>query len=223
LDSRQADRIATTLEDMVMTGQLREGERLDETALARSFGVSRTPVREALNRLVQVQLAQRIARRGVFVRRHTSRRLIELFETMAEIEGMCCRLAAGRSTPDLLDALTSLNEKCREAVEAKDAPGYARHNVEFHRTIYRMAGNAFLQQEATRIFDLLKPFRRVQFQLPGRMQASICEHDAIIAALSQGDAAAAARTGRTHISAQGEVYFSKIARRSISAVQPCPV
>jgi DNA-binding GntR family transcriptional regulator len=93
-ETRPADSIANTLEEMVFTGQVREGERLDEKLLAKKFGGSRTPVRKALQLLVSSKLAKQRPRRGVFVKQPASTTVIEMFETMAEIEAVCGRLAA---------------------------------------------------------------------------------------------------------------------------------
>ena len=113
MDIRQADRIADSLEEMVFTGHFDQGQRLDETSLAQLFGVSRTPIREALQRLVSVDLAEQRPRRGVFVKQPVSRRIAEMFEVMAEIEAVCGRLASDRMTASDLRALSDINQNCK--------------------------------------------------------------------------------------------------------------
>ena len=211
MGNKQANRIADALEEMVFTGQFKEGERLDETRLAKKFGVSRTPVREALQRLVATDLAQQLPRRGVFVRQPNSITLIEMFETMAEIEGVCARLAAERMTAEGLATLESVNALCLEAIEKDDTDRYSSHNESFHHLIYRSAGNAFLEGEALRLYRRLKPFRRVQFQLRGRMQESLAEHNALIDAFRDGDADRACDILRSHVGTQGERFFHQMA------------
>ena len=209
---RQADRIATALEEMVLTGQFQDGQRLDELRLARMFDVSRTPVREALQRLVDADLARQMPRRGVFVRQPNSIRLIEMFETMAEIEGVCCRLAARRIDSKALSQLADLNKHCRDALDDKNADLYSQHNEDFHRLIYQLTGNAFLETQAFRLYSLLRPFRRVQFLMPGRMSQSVSEHDAMIEAMAASSTASAEQLARDHVASQGERFHNQMAK-----------
>lgn len=212
MGTKRANRIADALEEMVFTGQFKEGERLDEARLAKRFGVSRTPIREALQRLVASELAQQRPRRGVFVRQPNSITLIEMFETMAEVEGVCGRLAAQRMTANALASLQELNRLCLSAIDKKDSDAYSRHNEKFHHAIYRYAGNTFLETEALRLYRRLKPFRRVQFQMQGRMQTSVSEHTALIEAFTDGQAERACDILRSHVGAQGDRFFNQMAQ-----------
>ncbi|MFO7758270.1 MAG: GntR family transcriptional regulator [Roseovarius sp.] len=206
MSRRQADKIADALEELVFTGGFSDRDRLDELRLARQFGVSRTPIREALQRLVAAGLAEQIPRRGVFIRQPGPVELIEMFETMAEIEGVCGRLAAQRISEAAIETLDAANARCKAAVEAGDADGYYRENETFHHVIYHQAGNSFLEQEALRLHRRLKPFRRLQLRLRGRMQQSMAEHEAVVDALRNGEAERAAETLRGHVAIQGEKF-----------------
>ena len=206
MSRRQADTIADALEELVFTGGFNDRERLDELRLARQFGVSRTPIREALQRLVAADLAEQIPRRGVFVRQPGPVELMEMFETMAEIEGVCGRLAAQRISDAALQKLGSSNASCKAAVVAGDADGYYRQNETFHHVIYHQAGNGFLEQEALRLHRRLKPFRRLQLRLRGRMAQSMAEHEAIVDALRAGQSESAAGALRGHVAIQGEKF-----------------
>ncbi len=212
MDVRRADRIADALEEMVFTGHLREGQRLDEATLAKKFDVSRTPIREALQRLVAADLARQLPRRGVFVQQPSSITLIEMFETMAEIEGVCGRLAAVRMTSAMQKELKDCNAVCKEALTANDCEAYSRANEEFHFILYQSTGNAFLEAEAKRLFSRLKPFRRVQFKMRGRMAASVSEHDELIDAISRGEDTRAADVLRGHIGTQGDRFYPQMAQ-----------
>ena len=92
----RAHQLRDTLEDEIVNGRLQPGDRLDEASLAARFNVSRTPIREALQQLVAAGLVQSEPKRGTFVARIGIPQLIEMFEVMAELEGMCGRLAARR-------------------------------------------------------------------------------------------------------------------------------
>ena len=206
MDMRRADIIADELEELVFTGGFSDGDRLDEIRLAKQFGVSRTPIREALQRLVASGLAEQLPRRGVFVRQPGPVELMEMFETMAEIEGVCARLAALRISEQALSELEGANKRCQAAVENSDADEYYRENEHFHHVIYRQAGNGFLEQEALRLHRRLKPYRRLQLRVRGRMAQSMSEHEAIVAALRDGDRERAAEALRSHVAVQGEKF-----------------
>ena len=124
MDIRRADMIADELEEMVFAGEFSDGDRLDEVKLAAQFGVSRTPLREAFQRLVASGLAEQIPRRGVFVRQPGPVELMEMFETMAEIEGVCGRLAALRISEQAIDVLAEANRRCQQAIDNCDVDEY---------------------------------------------------------------------------------------------------
>ena len=194
---KHSDRIAETLEGLIIDGTFADGERLDEVQLSQRFEVSRTPLREAFQRLAISGLVEQIPRRGVFVRQPGPVQLVEMFEVMAELEAACARLAATRISDAALDEMKATNARCLEAVAARDADGYYHENERFHAILYRQSGNAFLEGECQRLHRRLTPFRRLQLRSRGRLAQSMSEHEAILEALEQGDAQrAAAETPR---------------------------
>lgn len=207
MEMKRSDTIAETLEGMILDGTFADGQRLDEVQLAERFEVSRTPLREAFQRLSLSGLVEQIPRRGVFVRQPGPVEVVEMFEVMAELEAACTRLAATRITDAALKELREANACCHRALEAGDADGYYRENERFHAILYRQSGNSFLEQECKRLHRRLTPFRRLQLRLRGRLKQSMAEHEAIVAALERGDAASAADAIRAHVAVQGEKFF----------------
>ena len=203
MDRLPSVKIRDSLEQRIVEGELGNGKRLDETELSRFYGVSRTPVREALQRLAESGLAEHLPRRGTFVRSPSLSQLVEMFEVMAELECMATRLAARRATTNDIDALEKDNETCRAAVAANDTKKYYEVNARLHGRIYQMSGNSFLASEARRLHDRLRPFRRLQLRVRGRMEESMAEHDIILAALRDGDANGAMETMKKHITIVG--------------------
>ncbi len=203
---RSADRIAKELENLVFTGELESGHRLDEITLAERFGVSRTPIREAIQKLATSGLVIQQPNRGAFVHQPGPVELLEMFEVMAELEGACGRLAAKRLTDSALSQLEEANEKCQRALDQNDADLYYAENESFHHLIYKFSGNAFLEQEALRLHRRLKPYRRMQLHLRGRMGQSMCEHRDILKALIDGDCDRASTALRDHVAIQGEKF-----------------
>lgn len=208
---RRADDIAAALEQLIFDGTFEDGVRLDEVQLAERFDVSRTPVREAFQRLAQSGMVEAIPRRGVFVRQPGPVELLEMFEVMAELEAACARLAASRITDTALASLHQTNARCNAAVEARDSDRYYRENETFHATLYRQSGNSFLEQECLRLHKRLQPFRRMQLRFRGRLRQSMGEHEAIVAALEAGDGDTAAAAIRSHVAVQGEKFHTLMA------------
>ncbi|WP_305987577.1 GntR family transcriptional regulator [Roseibium sp. MMSF_3544] len=211
MEQRRADNIAEALEEHIFSGTFLDGDRLDEVRLAEQFGVSRTPLREAFQRLALSGLVELVPRRGAFVRQPGPIELMEMFEVMAELEAVCGRLAAIRISEEALEELRDANAKCHQAVDAHDPDGYYAENERFHKTIYRQSGNGFLEQEAAKLNKRLKPFRRQQLRLRGRMAQSMSEHEAIMDALSKGLPEEAANALRDHVAVQGEKFHSLMA------------
>jgi len=216
MDIRRADTIANELEQLIFSGKFVDGDRLDENKLADRFGVSRTPVREAFQKLALSGLVEQLPRRGVFVRQPGPVELLEMFEVMAEIEAICGRLAARRISNEALKTLQEANEKCQKAVENSDVDTYYLENERFHYLIYKQSGNGFLEQEAQRLHRRLKPYRRVQLLFRGRMKQSMAEHKVIVTALIDANPEAAANALRDHVAVQGEKFHHLIASLKIT-------
>jgi DNA-binding GntR family transcriptional regulator len=187
----QADRLSDAIADCVLSGEFVPGQRLDEGMLAERYGVSRTPVREALRQLASTGLIEVKPRRGATVANATSAQLETLFGAMAEIEATCARLAAMSMTPMERRRLQSLQDGMAEIVERDDREAYAAANVGFHTQIYLGAHNEVLADIARGLRRRVAPYRRAQFRTDGRLSRSHAEHAAVVKALIACDAAAA--------------------------------
>jgi DNA-binding GntR family transcriptional regulator len=204
-------RLKDSLEDDIINGRRTPGERLDPERLGREFSVSRTPVREAIQQLVASGLVTVSPKKGTFVSRVGIEQLIEMFEVMAELEGMCGRLAARRITEGELAELVRAHERCEAAARAGDTDEYYYENEGFHDAIYTASHNAFLAGEARQLKQRLKPYRRLQLQVRQRMSGSLEEHREIVASIEKGDASAAERALREHVLIQGERFSDFVA------------
>jgi DNA-binding GntR family transcriptional regulator len=194
-----SDRIRNALTDEITAGALAAGAALDEQQLADRFGASRTPVREALRQLAVSGLVEVRARRGVVVARMTPERIMDMFETVAEIEAICVRLATYRMTPLERSRLIELHESSHGLVERGDFDAYDAFNIEFHDGIYHATHNSFLAEQAIAMRGRLNAFRRTQLRQNDRMRRSRDEHDAIMQAIAEGDGDMASRRMRAHM------------------------
>ncbi|EAQ06052.1 GntR family transcriptional regulator [Yoonia vestfoldensis] len=206
MNTRLADHVREALEQMIVTGDFADGERLDEIRLAERFNVSRTPLREAFQALAASGLVQLLPRRGAFVRHPAFHEIIEMFEVMAELEAVCGRLAARRVTPQTLEQIKATVIACECAAHAGDSDGYYRENEHFHQLVYIASGNDFLANEAQRLHKRLQPFRRMQLRVRGRMIQSLSEHRLILTALETGDSTTAEAGLREHVAVQGSKF-----------------
>ena len=202
----RAKALREAIEDKIATGAFPPGMHLDESQLAQMFGVSRTPLREALIQLASMGIVIVRPRRGAVVADVTPQRLLEMFEVMAELEAMCARLAARRMSDADEAELLAAHRACEAATLAADPDDYYHKNERFHRAIYAAAHNGFLVEQALQLQRRLRPYRRLQLRVRNRLGASFAEHAQVIDALLRGDAQAAAERLRAHILVQGERF-----------------
>jgi DNA-binding GntR family transcriptional regulator len=173
--------------------------RLEEQDLAHRFGVSRTPVREALRQLVATGLAEHRPRRGVIVATIAPVRLDEMFAVMAELESAAARLAALSMSPTERRDLEAHHQASQSAVRQGRTAEYEHFNVGFHTRIYEGSHNTYLRDLLNATRARLAPFRRAQFNLIGRLTASWHEHDIVVRAILRGDGDGAAQAMRAHV------------------------
>jgi DNA-binding GntR family transcriptional regulator len=201
--------IRNAIEQDIATGVACPGARLDEIGLAERFGVSRTPVREALVQLAASGMIDLRPHRGAVVADVTADRLFQMFEAMAELEAAAAGLAARRMQPSDLAALTEAQTACRAALADPDA--YYEANERFHQAIYQASGNPILAEHCLALQKRLRPYRRLQLRVSGRTERSLNEHADVVVALMRGDATEAAQALRLHVVVQGERFGDLVA------------
>ncbi len=206
----RAVRLTDEIADAILCGALEPGARLDEEGLAARFGVSRTPVREALRQLAASGLIVTRPRRGAVVASVTPERLNALFIAMGEVEATCARLCALSMTPLERRALGAMHDAMGKSARANRRAVYLDANRAFHAAIYAGAHNPVLEEFALGLRRRLAPYRRLQFQAPGRLKQSHTEHAAVVKAIAAGDAATAHAAMLHHVSLV-EVTFDAVA------------
>lgn len=187
------------LADDILAGRLPPGTRLDERLLAAQWGMSRTPVREALKQLAVTGLVESHPHRGVFVARLDSDQVREMFELAGELEASCARLAALRMTAEERRQLEALHVSSLDWVGRGQTDRYDAFNLEFHAAIFQGCHNRQLVETTMAVRGRVNPFRRAQFHILTRLSASFEEHQAIVEAIVRADADAAAHHMRGHI------------------------
>ncbi|MGI3168519.1 GntR family transcriptional regulator [Pseudooceanicola sp. C21-150M6] len=208
---RTAENILETLIDEIVAGRMGPGEPLIEQALAEQFGVSRTPVREALHRLEQASLAERGARRAFVVRRLAPEDLSELFEAAGEVESGLAALAANRMSEIERRKLLAIVE---EGDACEDPELYSEINARFHDTIKSGARNAILSATLDELNLRTLGWRTANFhEDTTRLVSSRAEHRTIADAIAEQDAETTRRLMRSHVASSFVVLADVLARR----------
>lgn len=194
-----SDQIRFHLEEAISKGDLLPGDPIDEAALSERFGVSKTPIREALIQLQVQGWVSNMPRGGSTVAKMNLQQLLSLWELLAELEAVAVRLACERMTEEDIQHLLAVHEQCRLVSAAEDLQGWQKLNLQFHELIYQGSRNPFLRQEVLRIRFRTGVYRRHAFGALGRLQASYDQHDVIVQALKLRDAEGAVSSMRDHM------------------------
>jgi DNA-binding GntR family transcriptional regulator len=202
-------KLAQQVAELVLSGEIAPGLKLDEQMLAQRFQVSRTPVREALRQLASTGLIELKPNRGAFVASLTPEQLEEMFVAMAELEATCARLAAMSMTPVERRALQRLHERMAEFARQDLIQEFVEANERFHSLIYAGAHNAILAESATALRRRLALYRRSQFRNAGRLPRSHAEHEEVVKAIVSGEPARAHAAMLHHVDLV-EASFEKL-------------
>ncbi len=201
----RAATLRAQIADEIVRGDLRPGMPLDEVSLAQRFGVSRTPVREALRELSSAGLVRIQPHRGAVVSRPSAHEVEDMFAVMAELEALCAGVAAVAMTPAERRDLAAIHANLRDLIQTGDPQRYHEVNERFHHMIYLGSHNAYLAEVTLTTRHRLAPFRRAQFRTAGRLALSYEEHDRVVSAIQRGDRVGAGTAMRDHI---GIVHFA---------------
>ena len=191
--------LVSEIEKLIVNGSMVPGQRLDEMVLAKKYGVSRTPVREAIRALTAIGLVQNTGKQGSQVAKLSISMLIEMFELMAVLEGMCAQLAARRATKNQLFEMQKTHELLEKTFEKGTHKEFYKVNLQFHDLLYNASHTQYLAEETLRLRRRLSPYRmRVTFQ-PGRMNSTLEEHNKILIAIKKGESELAKKEAISHL------------------------
>lgn len=192
------------LREDIISGRLAPGTRLVELNIAADFGVSRTPVREALKRLTAEKLVLSDPSRGVIVHAPDASEIEDVFVVREALDALAARLAAHRITPSELARLRVIVDAMREAIRSGRREQVVVANQRFHDVIYAAAGNDMLARVASDLRDFVRRFTTLPFASPDRVEHVLAEHEAILEALAAHDPEAAEAASRRHLEAARE-------------------
>ena len=191
-----AERVYTELKKALQTAHFEPGEPIREEAVAKGLKVSRTPVREALRRLVSDNLLVS-TEHGLTVPQLNRDQIFELYAMREVLEGAAAALAAQHASAAAVDFMGQILRE--EAAAKNDAARLLEINRELHGCIYRAANNRYLVRTLQSLQDELEQLRGTTFSWPGRPQEALKEHRAIVQAIKRQDARAAESAARLHV------------------------
>jgi len=191
--------VAERLRTRIFAHQLPPGSWLDEQALAQEYGISRTPLREALKVLAAEGLVLLKPRRGCYVTELSEQDLDEIFPVIALLEGRCAALATQQAGANDLLRLAAIHERLEEQARKGDMDGFFEANHDFHAALQELAGNRWLSQLVDETRKLLKLTRRDSLRLEGRLKQSLAEHRAVLKAIRQRNADQAGQLMHEHL------------------------
>jgi DNA-binding GntR family transcriptional regulator len=189
--------LKAVITDMDVYGS-REEIRLDERSLAEEFGISRTPVREAMAQLEREGFVRSVPRRGLYVVRKTRREVIELITAWAALESMAARLITENATDEEIASLRRVFAAFDNGELRAHLDEYSEANIEFHQTLVRLSRNSVLINLAENLFTHMRMIRRKTIGEKDRVDRSIRDHMHIIEALEARDTLRAEKLVRDH-------------------------
>jgi DNA-binding GntR family transcriptional regulator len=206
--------VAERLRQRIFSHELPPGTWIDEQALAIDYGISRTPLREALKVLASEGLVTLKPRRGCYVTEISERDLDEIFPLMAMLEGRGAFEATQKARPDDIGRLESIHGLLEQHAASGDKERFFEANQEFHRAVLELADNRWLQQVIQDLRKVLKLTRLHSLSLEGRLQQSLEEHRAIMAGFKARDAKRAEKAMHDHL-LSGREALAKIHAREV--------
>lgn len=185
--------------DAIQSGTLKPGMRIREVELSEWLGISRTPVREALNRLQTEGLVVQEPRRGMIIAELDHAMVAELYQMREVLEGAAASLAARHASDVEIGMLRDIAD--RDKTIGDDPGKLAKNNRMFHEALYRAAHNRYLSKTLNSLRESMALLGQTTLGLPGRSTTAFEEHDALVSAIERRDAAAAEQASRAHIRA----------------------
>jgi DNA-binding GntR family transcriptional regulator len=187
------------LKTIILEQKIPLGGKLNEGELALALGISRTPVREAINRLEKEGLVEIFPQRGAFVVKFSEKDIFELFLIRENLEGLAAYLAAERVNENDLSKLEFSIRGFKEPFSEKDIQRYTREDFKFHQAIVMLSDAHRLIKLISTLYDHIRIFRLTTMGLSERMKVSLIEHQKIIEALRERDSEASEQIMKEHI------------------------
>ncbi|HBV87640.1 GntR family transcriptional regulator [Desulfosporosinus sp.] len=201
------DSVFSILRNAILDKKLEPGQRLVERTIAEQMGISRTPVREAINKLILERLVTHIPRKGVVVSGFTKADIVEILFIRTSLEALICSIAANKIKPRELKRLESLAKQISDEHGKGNLKKSNQLNDKFHEIIYRSAESPRVYSFLNTLHEYISKFTQVAYSKPGRPEEVWVEHNAIIEALRKHDSSAAEVAAKSHAENSCKAYL----------------
>lgn len=191
--------VADKIRELITLGKLKPGERLVETRLAEMLGISRQPIREALRILELEHLITIVPRKGAYVSKISLKKMKEIYDIRAMIEGFAARLAAYHLSGEDFSQLKSLFDLMSEAAQKSNFEKIIKHNLSFHEKIINFSRNDTLIEVYGSVILPVRRYQKMGLSLPSSWVLSLNEHRDILEALASHDAEQVEKMCRCHV------------------------
>ena len=193
------EEVAERLRTSIFSHEFAPGSWIDEQAIAKEYGISRTPMREAIKILAAEGLITMKMRRGAYVTEVSKSDLNQIFTVLALLEGQACRETALKASEGQLEALDSIHMKLERAAADRDLDQFFSINQSFHDKLQEISNNPWMKRVIDDLRKVLKLQRRDSLSKRGRMESSLVEHRKILSALLARDADLSEKLMKEHL------------------------
>jgi DNA-binding GntR family transcriptional regulator len=201
------EEVADLIREKIFTHELAPGSWIDEKSLTTQFGISRTPLREAIKVLSSEGLITMKIRRGAYVTEVDKQEIAQIFQVIALLEGNACKVVANSATDQQLEILDGIHLRLEKAAADRDIDRFFELNQEFHDKIQEISGNRWMRKVITDLRQVLKLQRRNSLTKLGRLEQSLQEHRQILSAIIARNGDLAQDLMNNHLQ-QGQVAAS---------------
>ncbi len=188
-----------SLKEAIVKGDLHPGQRLVESALSAQMGISRIPVREAIKKLEQDGLIEKLEKGGFIVRNPSSKEIEETFGIRACLESYAAALATGHMDAPTIDRLERVLRLYREALERRDIANMTQLNNQLDEIIFSASGSRKLYALIANFRDFIFRYRKVLLTCMDYAAISLSEHEEIVRAMKEGDGERVEKLVRKHL------------------------
>ena len=197
------------LKMQILKGSIIPGTRMMEVELAEEMGVSRTPIREAIRKHEKEGLVTIEPRRGAYASMISTEDMVEILEVRQDLEGLAAYFAADRMTKSQMDELKQVSNNYNKAVKEGNMEAMIKHDTRFHHIIVESCHNKILVQMIEQLQELVLRFRYIYYDNFRRAENMPEEHEAIVAAIAEGDAGKARAAADIHIERLKELVITE--------------
>lgn len=208
--------VVLSITEMIERGEIGLGQKIEEASLAESFGVSRTPIREALRILNKQGVVELVPHKGAFVRKFSIKEIEDIFQLLAILEGTCAELAVSKMTPEDVKKIEKLHGDLERQYKAKDYNAYKKASNKLHRYLMEIAGNAAIIEAIEEFNQKIVLYRNRQLYEPDRLNKSIQAHRKLLDALLEKKGQKAKTAMKRHLLAVSKAVVNLIQTKGIA-------